>query len=279
MIGKKIMVLKVFVFLVILGCNSNNEIVVREDLVNQKEQEGEGDKINNTGNSKPLFVNSIASTNIDFITSTDPDTFLSISFKGRFEKEMPGVDNLIDPNAFVFEAQFTGNKKIEIWCHSSFRTQELATEYANKLTDKLGKLPVFMRDELLHVVVHNGEGGAFAEDIGRFFVIFSERMDKRISENDLEETVFHEAAHVAFDPKYAASAAWKKNQNDDATFITEYAQSRAEREDIAETVLFVYTMMKYPGRLSSDVESWVKTNIPNRYNFLKEIISKLDVSN
>ena len=29
---------------------------------------------------EPLFVNSIASTNIDFIKSSDPDTFVNISF-------------------------------------------------------------------------------------------------------------------------------------------------------------------------------------------------------
>ena len=187
---------------------------------------------------------------------------------------MPGVDNLMDPNAFVFEALFSGNKKIGIWCHSSFKTLELATEYANKLTDKLGKLPIFMRDELSHVVVHNGNGGAFAEDLGKFFVIFSERIDKRISENDLEETVFHETAHITFDIKHAKSTAWKDIQKADDVFITKYAESKPHQEDISETSIFVYTMMNYPNRLPADVENWVKTNIPNRYKFLEKIINE-----
>lgn len=261
----------VLIFLGFFGCNSSNEIVVREDFLNQ-EQQSNADSTNTT-NSKPLFINSIASTNIDFIKSTDPDTFISISFLGRFQREMPGTNTnvLVDPNSFVFEALFTDNKKISIWCHSSFQTIERATDYANKLTDKLGKLPVFMRDELSHVVVHYGSGGAFAEDRGKFFVIFSERIDKRISENDLEETVFHETCHITFDVKYAKSQEWKEIQKTDGVFITEYAESRQDVEDIAETAIFVYTMKNYPERLSEDVKDWVKTNVPNRYKFIEKL--------
>lgn len=231
---------------------------------------------NSTGGTtsvEPLFENSIASTNIDFIKSTDPDTFLSITYQGRFEKEMPGSEfDLIDKNAFVFQASFTNNKKIGIWCHSSFQTVEAAAGYANKLTDKLGKLPIFMRDELSHVVIHTGDGGAFAEDRGKFFVIFTERIDKRISENDLEETVFHESIHVAIDLTYAKSSGWTQAQKNDNAFITNYAKSRPNKEDLAETAIFVYAMENYPGRIPSDVEEWVLKNISNRYNFLKPIL-------
>lgn len=224
-------------------------------------------------NKSPLFKNSIVSTELDFIKATDLDAFVAVMYKGQEEKEMPGAENgeLIDKNTFVFEASFTNNKKVEIWCHSAFKTKEAAKEYVQKLTPRLGKLPELLRKELSHVVIHKGNSTAFAEDVGRFFVLFSDNMDTRISNNDLEETVFHESVHVALDLKYAKSENWEKAQKADGVFVTEYAKSRPYKEDLAETALFVHTMVKHPNRLPSNVEEWVNKNIPNRYKFLKEI--------
>lgn len=271
MIGKRIIALNVFLFFSVFGCNSNNEIFVREDLISQEEnKDDENDNNGNvSNNAKPLFEFSIAGTGIDYIKSSDPDTFLSIEYKGQFSREIPGVEPLVDTSAYVFEATFTGSKTIEIRCRSNFGSLERATEYANKLTDKLGKLPVFMRDELSHVAVFSGESRASAEPDGKFFFISDKRIDKRISDNQLEETVFHETAHVYFESRYSTSTNWVNAQQKDASFVTEYAQRLPVKEDIPETAIFVYTIKKYPGRLSSEIEDWVKTNIPNRYNFLE----------
>lgn len=223
---------------------------------------------------EPIFRFSISGTGIDYIKSTDPDTFLSISYLGRFAREIPGVAPLVDSNAYVFEATFTGGKTIGIWCRSNFQTLERATEYANKLTDKLGKLPVFMRNQLDHVGVVYGPGGASAEPAGKFFTIFSERIDLRIRGNQLEETVFHETAHVVFEIDYSTSQEWRNAQQADGVFVTDYAERIPNQEDIPETSIFVYTMKYYPGRLSKDIENWVTNNIPNRYRFLDELFGK-----
>lgn len=217
-----------------------------------------------------LFPNSIVSTNIDFIKTTDPDAFVSSTYIGRASKELPGASNsiLIDPNAFVFEAVFTNNKKVGIWCHSSFNSVSAAQGYVDKLTPRLGKLPQYMRDQLDHVVIHTGNSTAFAEDVGKFFVLYSGNMDIRISNNDLEETVFHETVHVAYDIAHSSSSAWKQAQTSDVNFITDYAKNNPAKEDLAETALFVYTMCKYPGRLSTTIENWVNTNIPNRVTYI-----------
>lgn len=229
-----------------------------------------------TDTKLPLFKNSIVSTDLDFIKATDPDAFIDVMYIGQKEKEMPGAESgeLMDKNTFVFEASFSNKKKVGIWCHSAFGHQEAAKEYVYKLTDKLGKLPDFMRDKLSHVIIHKGNSTAFAEDAGRFFVLYSDNMNTRISNKDLEETVFHESIHVALDLKYAKSKLWKKAQEADKVYITEYAKSRPAKEDLAESALFVFTMIKYPGRLPINVEEWVANNIPNRYSFLKEIFNQ-----
>lgn len=257
---KRVKLLNLFfclsLLITVIGCNENEESFVREDLVNQV--------------GKPLFKFSVSGTGIDYIKSTDPDTFLSIAYLGQFEREIPGVEPLVDPNAYVFEATFTGGKKIGIWCRSNFGTQERASEYANKLTDKLGKLPVFMRDDLSHVVVFSGASRASAEPNGKFFLISDKRIDERIAGNQLEATVFHEATHVYFEKRYGESAEWLDARQKDGVFMTEYAQRIPNQEDIPETAIFVYIIKNYPGRLAPDVEDWVRTNIPNRFEFLEK---------
>ncbi|PQJ69236.1 hypothetical protein BTO14_14535 [Polaribacter butkevichii] len=222
--------------------------------------------------TKPLFRTSITATEIDFIRETDNDAFLNLKYIGQHTKEMPGGlsdEGLIDNGTYVFKAHFSNDKSVEIWLHSSFGNKKKAKAYADKLTSRLGKLPSFMRNTLNHVVIHTGDHTAFAEDVGGFFVLYSDNMDTRIRNNDLEETVFHETSHVTFDLKYAKSKMWKKNQATDKAFITEYAKSKPYQEDIAETALFVYTMKTNPNRLSKEIEQWIKINIPNRYKFLE----------
>ncbi|MEO0473625.1 MAG: hypothetical protein AAF206_28700 [Bacteroidota bacterium] len=198
---------------------------------------------------------------------------MRLTFIGQADKEMPDKRNndLFDVNTYVFEASFTDGKVVEIWAHSSFGSEMAAKEYAEKLGPRLGKLPEVMRNPLSHVVLHKGDEGAFAEAAANFFVLYSDNMDERIDNNDLEETVFHESVHASLDAMHLENDAWLAAQNDDNAFITEYAQDIPIKEDLAESALFVYTMKTYPGRLSNEIESWVRENIPNRYAYISQI--------
>jgi len=215
----------------------------------------------------PLFANSVVSNDIDFITDSDPDVFETLDFIGLGNKEMPGDPlggGLFDTNTFIFNANFSDGESVEIWCHSSFLSQEAAQGYAEKLCPRLGKLPDFQRNLLDHVVIHNGDGGAFAEIEGQFFILYSTNMDLRISNNDLEETVFHESVHASYQFMYQNDPSWLAAQDEDISFVTNYAQDNPDVEDMAESALFAYTLITRPGRLESDIENWLLTNIPNR---------------
>jgi hypothetical protein len=220
-----------------------------------------------------LFPNSVTSNDIDFVLETDADAFSSLAFVGRADKEMPSslTEELFDQNTFVFRATFTDGETLEIWCHSSFETQAQAQEYADKLCPRLGKLPDLQRNMLDHVVVHNGNAGAFAEIEGQFFILYSENMDARISTNDLEETVFHESVHGSYQFMYQDSDVWTNAQADDPAFVTDYAQENEDLEDMAEAALFAYTYLKHPGRLSPEIETWLEEKIPNRLAFFRTI--------
>lgn len=221
----------------------------------------------------PLFPNSVVSNDIDFIVETDPDAFENLSFVGRMDKEMPSSisNELFDTNTFIFEATFSDDETLEIWCHSAFETETAAREYAEKISPRLGKLPAFQRNLLNHVVVHKGDATAFAEIEGRFFMLYSDNIDDRISTNDLEETIFHESVHASYQSLYENDPIWLNAQMSDPTFITEYAQNNVSLEDMAESALFAYTYITQPGRLSPDIEQWLETNIPNRIEFFRTL--------
>ena len=225
----------------------------------------------------PLYPNSVVSNNIDFITADDPSAFESLRFHMRDRREMPDKrkDQLFDEGTFVFEAIFSDGTALEIWAHSEFGTTEDAAHYAQMVTDPLGKLPSAMRRGLSHVVINKGDETAFGEDKGHFFVLYSENMDTRVSNHDLEETVFHESVHATLDLHHADGADWLAAQRADNEFITEYAANNPDGEDLAETALFAVTLLKHPGRLPSDVESWMASNIPNRLNYFRTPLNDL----
>ena len=235
---------------------------------------------------EPLFPNSVTSNDIDFILDTDPDSFDDFAFLGLENKETPGDPNgggLFDINTFVFQVSFTDGEILEVWCHSSFGSQAAAQEYVEKLGPRLGKLPAFQRNMINHVVIHKGNGGAFAEIEGQFFILYSDNMDQRISTNDLEETVFHESVHASFQFMYENSPEWTNAQTADASFVTEYGEEFPQVEDMAESALFAYAYLKYPGRLSTTIEDWLEENNPNRLEFFgafyDQVSSLVEVKN
>lgn len=222
----------------------------------------------------PLFPNSVVSNDIDFIRSDDPSQFASLSYLGQQRKEMPSKfsDELFDNNTYVFEASFTDGKKIGIWCSSAFGSRNSAQVYADKLTPRLGKLPKIQRDMLDHVCIHSGNETAHAETQGHFFILYSQNMDQRINTNDLEETVFHESVHASIQDSYENSSQWRNAQAADSAYITDYAQNYPSLEDMPETALFCYAMLKYPDRLPQYVKDWINSNIPNKLAFFRDVI-------
>jgi hypothetical protein len=98
-------------------------------------------------------------------------------------------------------------------------------------------------------------------------------MDRRISTNDLEETVFHESVHASYQFMYETDPIWTSAQAADPTFVTVFGQENPQLEDLAESALFAFTYLTYPGRLPSDIESWLEENIPNRLEFFGKFYS------
>ena len=115
----------------------------------------------------------------------------------------------------------------------------------------------------------------FAEDKGHFFVLYSENVKKRIRSHDIEETIFHESVHATLDDDYLGNADWIEAQKSDGAYVTRYAAERPDKEDMAESALFAYTILYHPGRLPEDVERQVKALMPNRLAYFDTLFDEL----
>lgn len=222
--------------------------------------------------AKPVFNNSVVSNDIEFLKTSDKSSFYCLRYFGTDKKEMPDKrsDKLMAEGVHNFEAWFQDGTKVGIWAHPDLGKRAAAEAIVRKITDPLGRLPSFMRKKLNHVVVHKGNETAFAEDQGRFFVLYNENIKKRIQTHDIEETVFHESVHATLDIPLASSSGWLAAQAADNDFITKYAASEPDGEDLAETALFAYTYFQHPNRLPVNVRSKMVKVIPNRLAFLKK---------
>jgi hypothetical protein len=94
--------------------------------------------------------------------------------------------------------------------------------------------------------------------MGRFFTLYDGLMERRLAEHDLDKIVFHETVHVALDPLLSNDPDWRSNQISDSDLITRYAADNPNKEDIAESALFAWTMIYHPGRLPTDAEGAVR---------------------
>ncbi|MEL7090168.1 MAG: hypothetical protein AAFN94_00400 [Pseudomonadota bacterium] len=220
---------------------------------------------------EPLFPNSVASNDLDFIRPGDADAYLCLRYEGRARVEMPDKrnDDLFADDTYVFRTGYRDGAEIPIWVHRDIGSRAAAETYVAKAGAAIGQLPSYMRKTLTRVIIHAGNETAFAEDRGHFFVLYAGNMDTRLGNNDLEETVFHESVHATLDLRILQDAGWQRAQRDDPGFVTQYAARLPGKEDLAESALFAWTMIHHPGRLPADVTRAVRAIMPARLAYLE----------
>ena len=102
--------------------------------------------------------------------------------------------------------------------------------------------------------------------------MYAGKADERLTENHLEESIFHEAVHATWDEQHRLAPDWKLAQAKDRRFLTEYAEKSPEREDLAETALFAYGLLHYPGRIPpADTEDTFRA-VPHRISYIKTLL-------
>lgn len=226
---------------------------------------------------KALYPSSVVGTDFDFIVDADPDVFDQIVAKGEGRAEMPDKRDskreLRQP-AFLFEILFRDHTKVSVAVDCAFESAEAALEEVRRYAPRLGKLPSTLRQGVRRLVVHRGgEDTTAFSDIG-LVVVYSDNATKRIGTHDLEETLFHESVHAAWDHLHRASDAWREAQRKDGRFVTDYARKNPDTEDLAESALFAFTLIHHPERIRKSDAEKIRRAIPARIAFVETLVPK-----
>lgn len=224
--------------------------------------------------SAQQYPSSVVGTDFDFITDSDPSCFQNLTFVEQGKREMPDKtgDRELFQEAFVFTATYLDFTEVEISIDADFESRKAAQTDAMRYATRLGKLPTALRKGVNRIVVHKGHEDTTAfSDIG-LIVLYSDNATKRISTHDLEETLFHESVHAAWDSKYANSPEWRRAQTADNIFVTTYAKKKPALEDLAESALFAYVLTHHPERIPVADRRQLVKDIPARIDFVADLI-------
>lgn len=143
---------------------------------------------------------------------------------------------------------------------------------ARRYTRVLGQLLLEFRFGIRQFAIHDGSP-TFSAGAGKIFV-YAGKTTQRIRENHLEESLLHESIHASLDRTYARSDLWIEAQKSGGRFLTRYAKSRPEREDMAETALFAYGLIRHPGRIPPVDSRNIQSAVPARIAAIRDILSQ-----
>ncbi len=220
------------------------------------------------------YPSSVVGTDFDFIRESDPSVFECLEYKGDGPREMPdkrGPSALVQ-EAFIFVAYYADGTSVDMALSRGFETSGRARKEALRYAPRLGRLPTSLRRGVKRLVVHTGGRNTTAfSDIG-LIVVYADNATKRIGTHDLEETLFHESVHAAWDREHARSSAWRQAQEADGTFITRYARKNPKGEDLAESALFAYTLLHHPDRIPAADAERIRRAIPGRIAFVAKLL-------
>ena len=223
--------------------------------------------------SEPPF-SSTSDTVFDIIRTEDPSSFNCLSYEGRatrqmWDKRLDGEDYY---DTYLFHAHFHDAPPIDIIVNPEFGSVDAARDEVLRHTRALGQLAPVFRKGIRQIGIHKGMP-TYSAGAGKIF-LYSDRSTIRISENHLEESLLHEAVHASLDDEYRLSPEWVAAQKRDGAFLTRYAASRPEREDLAETALFAFGLLRHPGRIPPVDSRVIRERVPARLAFLGELLDK-----
>ena len=224
----------------------------------------------------------------DIITSADLSGLTGVNYTGRGERTLWDyrVLDWITVNAYLFEARIHG-RSIEFQVNPEFGSEDAARAEVDTYAPALGRLPAVLlsRAEKVHVNAGDPEhpdaarsgrlGGRVPKVFGanysdRSFTFHTGYAQRILRDGFLEETWFHEGAHVALQ-NHQDAPGWRAAQEADGEYISDYARDHPDGEDVAESLLPYFAIRYRPDRLSADQRAAIADTIPNRVDYFDEL--------
>ncbi len=180
-------------------------------------------------------------------------------------------------NAWLFNVSCDGGtNEFKIRVHPDFATQQDAKTAAEKYGKDIGRLPKVLRSGIgtgqRTVMIHKGNHHWFATDFKGIRIYTGNR-----TQEEHEEIMFHEATHMSLDAQVEPDTKWLAAQKADGAFISNYAKTYPDREDVAESFLAWFSVRFLPSRISEEWEEAILQTIPNRIAYFNALFSAKDM--
>lgn len=212
----------------------------------------------------------------DLIRPGDPSALMCVVSLGVGPGEFYDkvTDELVFPeDVAFFIAHYADGATVEIRVHPDLLDGEDGRAQADRIAEPIGLLPTELRQGIERVGFLGGDATAQADGGGEGIHVYAENVAVREGTGRFEETIFHESVHTSLDDQFASSDAWLDAQAADGAFLTAYAASQPEREDLAESALYAWALLHHADRVSeADAAAW-RASIPNRIAVIDTILS------
>ncbi|KUF08977.1 hypothetical protein [Pseudoponticoccus marisrubri] len=212
-----------------------------------------------------------AGTVFDIIRADDPTQFVCLEAAGRGARQIwdKRVNGEPIVEAHLFHARYADGTSIEMAINPEFDSAA-ARAQALRFATALGRLPTTLRRGIRRFGVHAGRQGFHAGTGG--IIVYTGTADHREGYAHLEESLFHEAVHASWDAEHRLSPGWIAAQEADGRFLTDYARSRPDREDLAETALFAFAILYHPERFPPVDTRQTLEAVPHRIAYLRDLL-------
>lgn len=222
----------------------------------------------------PPFYGTI-SMDPDIILSTDASALQTISYVRQdmrliFDRRTGMAENV--QNVHILVATFDDEDDIEFRVHPEFVSQASAEAAAAQYAHSIGQLPGILRLRIQSVTVLGGVKPFGGDPGSGGLLIHTGQAWQYESEGILEETLMHEACHVALDAFHARAREWIEAQEADDKFISVYARDHPLREDVAESFLPYYAYRYRPDRISAEMIEIIENTMPHRIAYFDEYV-------
>lgn len=206
----------------------------------------------------------------DIIVPSDPTALASIVYRGEQEWMALWSDGVRRPTGEwfnVYEATYIDGIMVELWIRTDFPRASAAT--AAEYGDLIGRTPTLLRMDFERFFLRP-EGSISAGGMsGPYFHYRVRWAEDGYNRNGFEEIMLHEETHIQRELNTINdSPAWSAAQQADTEFISDYAESRPDGEDIAETMV-AYVGVRYRrGRIGEVNALAIEAALAHRFAIL-----------
>jgi len=206
----------------------------------------------------------------NILTEQDPSTLSALTYVELVESEEydhRAVD-WVDTEFYRYLASYPEGQEVEVLVNAEFDTRAQARFAAQTYAFVLGQMPRLLRMGVERMVIHE-TGEDWSASPGEI-TIHDGAVEAERADGALEESMIHETVHTTLDPLWEDTRAWRRAQQADGGFISEYGQDNPNTEDLAESFTLYLGLALHPERMPADVVMTMLDVMPERLDFFAQ---------